>query len=454
MQRLYTSQHTDGGWGWWLNDESDPTVSAWVVFGMAKARQAGFSVDDQVLQAGIDFLDSKLISPNRMRDSWQANRQAFILYALAEAGQPDISRTTLLFENRGKLDHYGRAYLALTLHLIDPDERAQIDTLLSDLNNAAVLSATGAHWQEREQDWRNWNTDTRSTAIILDTLARLDPENALAPNAVRWLMVARKKGHWETTQETVWSIIALTDWMVATGELDGNYGWGVQLNGELLAQDNVTRENIQEAKTIQVAIAELLHDEANRLVIEKGPGPGHLYYTAHLRTFLPVEEVQALNRGIVVGREYTLASCDPANEDCPAVDNAKVGETVRVKLTIIAPNDLHYVVVEDPIPAGTEAIDAELETTSVVGEAPELRPTDPTPSGGWGWWWFSHTELQDDKAVMFATFLPAGTYEYTYLIRPSLAGAYKVLPTTAYEMYFPEVFGRGDGMAFTITKDE
>jgi uncharacterized protein YfaS (alpha-2-macroglobulin family) len=52
--------------------------------------------------------------------------------------------------------------------------------------------------------------------------------------------------------------------------------------------------------------------------------------------------------------------------------------------------------------------------------------------------------------VLFASYLPAGTYEYTYLIRPGLAGEFQVLPTTAYEMYFPEVSGRGDGMAFTI----
>jgi uncharacterized protein YfaS (alpha-2-macroglobulin family) len=58
--------------------------------------------------------------------------------------------------------------------------------------------------------------------------------------------------------------------------------------------------------------------------------------------------------------------------------------------------------------------------------------------------------LRDEKAVLFATHLPAGTYEYTYLIRPGLSGEYKVLPTTAYEMYFPEVFGRGDGMVFRI----
>jgi uncharacterized protein YfaS (alpha-2-macroglobulin family) len=52
--------------------------------------------------------------------------------------------------------------------------------------------------------------------------------------------------------------------------------------------------------------------------------------------------------------------------------------------------------------------------------------------------------------VLFATYLPRGTYEYTYLIRASLAGEYRVIPTHAYEMYFPEVFGRSDGGVFTI----
>jgi uncharacterized protein YfaS (alpha-2-macroglobulin family) len=456
LQRLYNNQHPDGGWGWWVNDDSNPTVSAWVVFGLIKAQQAGFSIDQGVLQSGSEYLRGELVSPNRLDTTWRANRQAFLLYVLAETDQPDIGRTTVLFENRAKLSNFGRAYLALTFHLIDPEERSQIETLLSDLNNAAILSATGAHWQESERDWWNWNTDTRSTAIVLDALARLDPDNDLAPNTVRWLMTARTAGHWETTQETAWSLIALTDWMVTTGELEGDYGWGVQLNGELLRQDNITRENIQEETTLRVAVAELFQDEANRLVIEKGAGPGRLYYTAHLRTFLPVEQVEALNRGIIVGREYTLASCDPQElepgEACPKIDSVEVGETVRVKLTIIAPSDLYYLVVEDPFPAGTEAVDVQLKTTSAVGEAPELRLTDPWSWDGWGWWWFSHTELRDEKAVLFATHLPAGTYEYTYLIRAGLPGEYRVLPTTAYEMYFPEVFGRGDGMLFTISQ--
>ncbi|MGE5602239.1 MAG: Ig-like domain-containing protein, partial [Nitrososphaerales archaeon] len=49
LQRLYARQHVDGGWGWWDNDKSNPAISAYVVFGLAKAKQADFTVDERVL---------------------------------------------------------------------------------------------------------------------------------------------------------------------------------------------------------------------------------------------------------------------------------------------------------------------------------------------------------------------------------------------------------------------
>jgi len=293
-----------------------------------------------------------------------------------------------------------------------------------------------------------------------------DQGGGLASNAVRWLMAARKDGYWETTQETAWAIIALTDWMVATGELEGAYNWHVVVNGEALGEGSVDRANVDETVKLQIEVAQLLADEANRVVIERWApegqeeGSGRLYYSLYLRYFKPVEEVTALNRGIIVSRRYTPVDCESEEneEPCRAVDRAQVGDVLQVKLTIVAPNDLHYVVVEDPFPAGAEGVDQSLKTTSVVGEPPELRRpgragagADGSPwDGGWGWWWFSHTELRDEKAVLFATYLPRGTYEYTYLIRASLPGEYRLIPTHAYEMYFPEVFGRSDGGLFTI----
>ena len=460
LQRLYNRQHYDGGWGWWVLDESDPYLTAYVLLGIIEAERSGFVVDEGVMERAADFLRDSLGKPRDLEHHWQANRQAFILYVLAEAGQGDLGRTVALFDRRDALDTFGKAYLAMALGLLEPDKPSRIDTILSDVTSDAIVSSTGAHWEEEQVDYYAMNTDTRSTAIALAALARLDPENALAPNAVRWLMVARKDGHWETTQETAWAILALTDWMVATGELEGEYNWQVVVNGASLGEGSVARRNIDETVKLQIEVAELLADEANRVVIERWApagqeeGTGRLYYSLYLRYFKPVEEVTALNRGIIVSRKYTLADCEPGDEPCPAINQAQAGDAIQVKLTIIAPNDLHYVVVEDPFPAGAEGVDQSLKTTSVVGEPPELIRTDRrNPWGyGYGWWWFSHTELRDEKAVLFATYLPRGTYEYTYLIRASLPGEYRVIPTHAYEMYFPEVFGRSDGGLFTITE--
>jgi hypothetical protein len=467
LQRLYNQQHPDGGWGWWVNEQSNPTTSAYVVFGLIKARDAGFSVDATALARGLDYLRGQLTPTTRIDETTVANRQAFILYVLAEAGQPQTDATVSLYDSkRGLLSHYARAYLALALSLDSSGNASRVNTLLSDLNNAARLSATGAHWEEDSRDYWNWNTDTRSTAIALDALARLDPQNSLAPNVVRWLMVARTAGRWESTQETAWALIALTDWMKATGELKADYGWSATLNGVEFGNGVGNRDTLRDPVVLQKKIKELLLDQANALAIEMKAGEGQsgagrLYYTAHLETFVPVEDVKSLTRGVSVARQYFNAddACFKPRKKgeepiaCTPVTKAKVGDVLQVRLAIVAPNDLYYVKIEDPFPAGAEAVDTSLKTTSQINEAPELSRTSPySYFDGWGWWWFTHTELRDEKAVLFASYLPAGTYEYTYQVRAGMSGTYKVIPSHAEEMYFPEVFGRGDGVLFTIEK--
>ena len=69
------------------------------------------------------------------------------------------------------------------------------------------------------------------------------------------------------------------------------------------------------------------------------------------------------------------------------------------------------------------------------------------------WWWTpTHVDLRDEKAVLFATSLDPGTYQFTYSIRASLPGTFLILPVTASQMYFPEVWGRGAGGEFVVTE--
>ena len=447
LQRIYALQHYDGGWGWWLADDSNPFISAYVVLGLSEAKDTGFAVDDNVTKRGIEYLRGVLDSSNVTYLS-QTNVRAFILYVLANSGYGDLGRSVALYEKRESLSNYGKAYLALALQILEAKDPTHVRTLLSDLNSAAILSATGAHWEEAKADYWTMNTNARSTALVLDALVRADPQNALIPNVVRWLMTARKQGHWETTQETAWSVMALTDFMVSTGELQADYDYQVTLNAKTLGQGTVTTQNVGDTQKLVVAIKDLLRDESNRLVLErlapKGnqTGQGQLYYSAYLRYFLPVEDVVALNRGIIVSRQYSLAEHPERS-----IDSARVGDVIQVKLTLIAPNDLHYLVLEDPLPAGCEALDKSLKTTSSEVRGPQLdKPEQRMPF----WWFFTESELRDEKVALFAAYLSRGTYEYTYLIRASVPGRFLTMPANAYEMYFPEVFGRSDGGAFTV----
>ncbi len=95
-----------------------------------------------------------------------------------------------------------------------------------------------------------------------------------------------------------------------------------------------------------------------------------------------------------------------------------------------------------------------LTTTSLLAEGPKLqrKPEDPgEPSPWFCWWnWYSRSELRDEKVVLFADQPGKGTYEYSYTIRATQPGIYQVIPTTANELYFPEMYGRGDGATLVV----
>ncbi len=449
LQKLYAAQNVDGGWGWWYTEESHPFITAYVLLGLNEARRAGFGVDASVVERGTRYLKSSLDVAG-VTDAANANQQAFILYVLSELDAGDTARSVALFEKRHLLGHYGKAFLAMALQAAGDAHAGQVRALLAELTGQAIVSATGAHWEEAEADRWLMTTDVRSTAIVLRALVRLAPDNALLPNVVRWLMAAREDGRWGTTQENAWALMALTDYAAKTGELEGEYRYQVGVNGKRVLAGEVRPESVDTPQVVSIPLKSLLKDVGNRVILERSPlaggqaEKGALYYSAALKYYLPVEQVGPLNRGVIVLREYTLAD-DPGRE----VTAAAVGDIIRVKLTIIAPSALHYLVVEDPIPAGTEAVDTSLRTTSQLLEEPQFRRTGKPDV--WGWWVFSHTEIRDEKVALFARTVPAGSYEYTYLLRASVPGQFLVMPATAYEMYFPEVFGRSGGAQFSIT---
>jgi uncharacterized protein YfaS (alpha-2-macroglobulin family) len=210
----------------------------------------------------------------------------------------------------------------------------------------------------------------------------------------------------------------------------------------MLEQGRFDKSNLTDTVKLRVELKDLLKDKANELVFTRGSGTGNLYYTAYLSTALSVDQVQPLDQGVSLSREYFTLD----NLKKPITEIAR-GELVKVRLTMVVPDAVHHIVVNDPLPAGLEAVDASLATDITV---PSSYTAQNYKDRGWGWWYFSHIELHDEKVTLSSDYLPAGTYVYTYLARAGTAGTFKVIPPTAAEFYFPDVGGRGAGSVFTV----
>jgi len=189
LARLYRFQHDDGGWGWWEDDDTDDFMTAYVVYGLAVAKRAGFTVDEGTLERGLEVLIEMEPTP-------------FGLLARHLAG--DAGATGV--ECAAKTDA-ARALLVL------------------------------AGREELAKDIRGDAEDVEEIAVVLRALHAVDPKDDRIPVLVERLLKARRGGAWETTIESAHAVYALAEIVAeataAAFEVslnDGKAGLGIGVN--------------------------------------------------------------------------------------------------------------------------------------------------------------------------------------------------------------------------------
>jgi hypothetical protein len=443
LQRLYGYQHNDGGWGWWKDDETNPSITAYVLYGLHQMESAGRPIDHRVRENAIDYLTNWLKTTSidapigsvhgAQFVSTGVNVRAFALYVLAELGEGDPGLAGRLYEERGKLDRYGSAFLALALHLTNGNQSdARVETLLENLRAAAKTDGRSVYWQDKMPDDYGMSTSTRTTAITLDALIRLSPDDPKIDQVVGWLMKQRTDGHWQTTQETSMSLVALTDYVAASFENQGNYTYTVSINGQALSMTLVTPQTVGKHGKWIIPL-DSLGDGDPIVTITRGDGPGGpLRANVSLRQYRTDNITAIDDRGVHVSRAYSIGGGK-------TLKDLTVGDIVTVTLRVRYDKRTNYVIVEDSLPAGLEAIDNSLATTAQnLGDQANR-------------WYWNHIELRDDRVALFSTWMYYdNTLTYTYQARATTAGTFNVLPLKSYAMYNPDVIGQTAGMVLTI----
>jgi uncharacterized protein YfaS (alpha-2-macroglobulin family) len=280
----------------------------------------------------------------------------------------------------------------------------------------------------------------RTTALVLLAYAEIEPENKLVPGIVKYLADQRQGVYgWGTTNETSFTILGLTEYLMNEQNKIEKTPYEVLVNGKSLASGAL--EIGHSSASIDIPLTEL-KDGLNTLVVTTRSG-SPIYFDLSTRYDLLQSEVKAAGN-IQVTRRYL----DP--ETKKPIEQFQAGQLVKVELRVDVPEDTFFTAVEDYLPGGFEALNEGLSATNQVnmndwGEE-EYRPFF------WEEYGYNYKEVRSDRVVFFITNLEKGTRTFTYYARATTSGQFVALPAQAYAMYDLSLWGRSEGTNVQINK--
>ncbi len=541
LDRLYDFQHADGGWGWWKMDGSDHWMTAYVVWGLALAREAGVQLKPEVLRRGVRYLDEHLVDETDDLDMQAFMLQAVAACATASPDKPSASANKFaakafehLWENREQLNAYTRALLALSAQGCGFTDQARV--LVANLENGVIRDdrpdqsiltrnpAAGtnapasfivgtAHWGNDGVYWHWSDSGVEATAAALRALLAIDPTNALVEPVANWLVKNRRGAQWNNTRDTAMAVLALNDYLHASGELKTGTAFKILVNGTEVAQRTIGSADILSAPS-QFTIDPRWIQDTNVIQIQRTRAGGSLYFSANARFFSQEEPIAPAGNELFVKREYYQLASRPTllkgyvfdRKPLRDGDTVQSGDRVETVLTIETKNDDDYLMFEDLKPAGFEAVeirsgedlearqlkanavDRKLGATidykiqagdtlthiakdhgvtvmEIMGQNPGLRAAHlkvggkliiPAPPGAdddsdyTGQTRGVYRELRDRQVALFIDHLPQGIWQLSYDFRAEVPGQFHALPVVGQAMYVPEIRGNSSEIRVSV----
>jgi uncharacterized protein YfaS (alpha-2-macroglobulin family) len=271
--------------------------------------------------------------------------------------------------------------------------------------------------------WLMISGDVNANRVLLATLDE-DKWREDIPRLVRGALGRQQHGRWNTTVANAWGVLALEKFS-AKFEAEPVAG---QVQARLETQQNV----LEWDKQPKGGSFDFKWPQAQGTLSVSQNGSGKPWVTVQSRAAIPL--LQALSSGYRITRTVT-----PAEVKVPG--DLRRGDVVRVRLEIEAQSDMSWVVVDDPVPAGSAILGSGLGKDSQILSSGEQKR---------GFVWPAFEERGFDAFHAYYRFVPKGTWVVEYTVRLNNPGRFELPPTRVEAMYAPEMFGELPNASVTV----
>jgi hypothetical protein len=480
-------QNSDGGFGFWDKSPSEPWLSAYALLALAGAAEKKRFVPKDILEQGRSYLNFSLANATRRLAQLESDKDkdkderpdagpdsaekrekeeagkvidyasaALIGDTLATLGYPNPGALNVLYDARSGQRLFGQAALLHAMAKSDMSAK-QLDTLKAEIESRLRVGPNGVDIDEPESDRYDamLESHARTLAMVLRSLLAVNPKHPHAARIARRLLALRQpNGAWRTTQEDGWALLALADYRKLQEAGAPAFDVRTSLGGTEILKSQFPMGNLREDKVY--VSTDALINRGSPLSFAMSGG-GHLFYAAELKYATNTLPTRARDDGLFVTkyvRGVAPAGVTEAISSIPkrTADAVNAGDLVVVDLLFESAEPRERVVIDDPLPAGLEALDYDIDTTSKANRDAAAKTTDPKMT--WLGTTFrnatSRREVRDDRVVTYFDRIEPGMYRVTYLARATSIGAFVVPPTRIEAMYAPEVHGRTAASTLTV----
>ncbi|MBW4475562.1 MAG: alpha-2-macroglobulin family protein [Tolypothrix brevis GSE-NOS-MK-07-07A] len=428
IAQLQKLQLADGGFAAYPGQEkSDPWISLYVAESLAKA-----NVDAGMIPRLKGYLPKILANPGQFEFCKQqlckSQMQLNALIATAQFGEKRNSFLTDIYQQRNKFDLVTQ--IKLTRYLSElPEWEDESKQLLQQLQqNIYETGRTALINLPSSWGWMNSPTTAQAQALRLFIAAKVRQE--VIDKLFQSLLTLRRNGTWQTSYDNAQALTALVEY-AKLQPTPPNFVATVKLAGKKIGEsrfEGYRNSSLQ----LNVAIANLPRGRHD-LILQKS-GSGKLHYLLAYRYRLPGNQPGRFN-GLRISREISRVGDEKVLQKIGLYATDKpltieTGQVFDIGLEVIVDHPVEHVVINDPLPAGFEAVDESFQTATSALKAKADN------------WQVNFKTIYGDRIIAYADHLDPGVYSLHYLVRGVTPGTFIYPGAKVYLQYAPEEFGR------------
>jgi len=439
LSKLYKLQNADGGIAWFEGGKSNDYISGYLLagFGKLKAEQLikvpNIAIHQQFIDALFQYCSSR-VRP-------QINDPVFQYYLLSNASaisfwkeEYTIADSVLnplnnwIGEQMKSIYRKGLGEQSLliisALRLSDrnSDNYKKALAQLSSIRQLANYDeANGMRWKDiADADDLN-NSAEETIGLLAEAFDEAGLTNEINPGIVKWLLTTRDEDRWSTTKGTAAAISRIQK------ENKSAVGPSQSLNSKTLKLE-VTDDNFSGKPFAFYRTT----DNLGKVEVEKSSsllarGSINWYYFSSQPALNPESSIQ-LEKELFVYNDETKTWAEVVSGTV-----LKLGQKVRISLTINANKALRFVYIDDKRAAAFEPVEI---------------ASGYNYSGGVSY----YQSIRDAGMQIFAEFIPSGKSTISYEWVVSQEGEFLNGPASLQCMYKPEANAYSNSMIVRTTK--